>query len=176
MIFPQSKIPPAMTLTQQMVYTGNAFRMFHEITVPAESEAYIGIQNGENSVHLFSRLVRSTLPDVRYEVRSGHVVSAGGEGAAVSTVFNMNGNSNVQSTNSVRIITAVDSLGDLKDIDIVGGALTVGNRPQSDTLKDPDDLKVLPPNVDFLLRFVNPNTDPADVLLYLKWFETAKAD
>lgn len=163
-----NKYPTTYSLTQAMTYDGKAFRAFFESEIPAESEITVSILNGENIINLFYRRFFSNMPDVRYEVRTGAVITAYG---AEIPILPMNAVNVRQSTNTARLCTT-SSIGTLQDIEISGGSIGVGNRPAGGTLDDQDDLKVLPPNTEFLIRLANPNTDPAKALVYLKWFET----
>lgn len=170
MFFPASTIEPTMSLTQRMIYQGNAFRFFHKFTVPANSDYTLSVSNGDNAVHLFSRLVKASVPDVLYEVRDNAVIASYDSSAL--DIFNMNGYSSKDSANVARVCTASD-IGDLVDMHELGGSTEVGNRKTGDESLDPDDIKILKNNNEFLLRLDNPNNEPAVCFLYLKWFETA---
>lgn len=170
-MFSDSKIKPTMSLTQYMIYQGNAFRTFSEFNVPANNgEFYISILNGANLVHLFYRQINSTQPKLRYEVRTGATIT-GYVGQPIP-IRNMNAKSSQISTNIARVCT-VSSIGELTDIQLLGGGELSGSRAMGDEEIEPDDLKILPSNTEFLIRCVNPANDIAKCLLYLKWFETA---
>lgn len=161
------KFTPIISLNQEMVNRGRAFRFFYEAVVPAEGEHTISIQNGANSIYLFSRKVNSDQPALRYEVRTGAVISSYGPPI---NPLPMNALLQYPTTNLARACTA-SSIGVLVDIDIAGGSDGVGHRHEGDTMDDTDDLKVLPPDEEFLIRLVNPNLEAANVLVYMKWFE-----
>lgn len=161
-----------MSVKEHMIYKGRGFRMFYEATVPAAvggvpGEHFVSIKNGANTVHLFKRLVSSDQPSVRYEVRTGATFASY---PASIAIFPLKAFQSQPTTNLVRTCT-VSNIGSLSDLDIVGGSVGVGNRAEGGTLSDPDDLKVLPPLEEYLLRLANPNDEPANVLVYLKWYE-----
>lgn len=160
---------PAMSLTQAMVYNGNAFRVFHLFDIQAQGNYSISIKNGSNAVHLFNRLVKANLPNVLYEV---YAAPSGVVYGSDINIFNMNGVKGKASTNLVRVCTSVANPGQLTDLHALGGVAGVGNRLEGDESIEPDDIKVLPANTEFLIRLVNPNTEIAKAFLYLKWFET----
>ena len=171
-MFSADKFPPTMSLKEHMIYTGKGFRLFYEAVVPAASggtpgEHFVSIKNGANTVHLFKRLVNSDQPAVRYEVRTGATFLTY---PTPITIRPLKGFASAASKNLARTCTVSD-IGELSDLDIVGGSISVGNRAEGSTLNEPDDLKVLPPDEEFLLRLTNPNADPTNVLVYLKWFE-----
>lgn len=169
MFFNDSKIRPGMSLTQAMVYEGNAFRTFHLFDIPAQGNFNISVKNGPSAIHLFNRLVRANLPNVLYQV---YAVPSGVVYGANINIFNMNAFNQKPSANLVRICTSVASPGQLTDLHALGGVSGVGNRLEGDESIEPDDIKILPANTEFLIRLVNPNTEIAKAFLYLKWFET----
>lgn len=161
------------TLVEAMTYDGKAYRAFFEADVPAGTPenpgtANYSIINGPNAVHLFYRRFFSNYPDVRYEVRAGATIT-GYSGGPVP-IFNMKYNGPA-SDNVARQCTVSD-IGQLVDLEITAGTIAVGNRPSGGTLDSPDDLKILPPNTEFLIHLINPNAEPVKTMVYLKWFET----
>lgn len=171
MFFSDYNIKRSMSLTQAAIYQGIAFRTFHTFTVPASGEYLISVRNGENAIHLFSRLIKANLPDLVYEVRTGATIT-GYLGNPI-TIFNMNAFSQ-QITANVAQECTVSDYGTLTDIHQLGGDDLPGNNyDRGDESIDPEDIKILPNDTEFLLRITNPNTENANALLYLKWFETA---
>lgn len=175
MFFQDFKVKPTISITQHMVHKGSGFRSFHKFTVAGGNaqdpgEYFISIQNGQNAVHLFNRLVSGGAPNMIYEVRTGATIDSYGD---TIDIFNMNAYSNNVSANTARIATSVSDIGQLVDIHPLKGFEQAGNRLAGDESIEPDDIKVLPDDTEFLIRITNPNSDPADAFLYLKWFETA---
>lgn len=168
MFFKDSLIKSEMSLINRMIYEGAAFRSFLLFEVPPESDFTVSILNGPNAVHLFSRLVKASMPNMIYEVRTGATVTNYG---ANVPIFNMNAYSQRESANIARICTVSD-IGDLTDQMPLAGHEEAGNRFVGEESLEADDLKVLPNDVEFIVRVTNPNTQPAVGFIYLKWFET----
>lgn len=157
-----------LTLVQRMVDNGQAYRTFKEIIIPANGTFDLSIKNGEYAVGLYSRLLITDQPMIRYEVRTGATITGyTGEPIPIRPLNAMN---QTPSKNTFRQCTQ-SALGELADIDIVPGQAGSGSNASGAVYGDADDLKVLPPNDEFLLHFSNPNNTQSKVLIYLKWFE-----
>lgn len=157
-----------MSLAQRMVDRGDAFRTFREFAIPANGEKSFSILNGANAIGFFSRLIVTSLPNVRYEVRTGSAIAT--YTSQPIKIFNLNPMINKPSANTFRECT-YSVLGDLGDVDLIPGQAASGNNAAGDIYSNPDDLKINLPNIEYHLRFLNPNNNPANVLFYLKWFE-----
>ena len=175
MFFSEYKIQPTMTLTQRQVYQESAFRLFKIFNIPAAVNGVDGtfdilIQHGPSAVHLFNRLVSASLPNVIYEVRANPIATPTQDPAI--EIFNMNAYSDIQSNSQANICTVTNE-GQLVDLYPLGGSVDVGNRLSGDESIEPDDIKILKHDQNFLLRFKNPNNEVSQGFLYLKWFETS---
>lgn len=168
----QDKFGSAMSVKEHMIYSGKGFRSFFEIEIPAAvgevpGQANVHFTIGDTSLHLFKRLINSDQPAVRYEVRSGATFT--GDTGPIA-IRGLNGIENNPTKCTAQFCTISD-IGTLEDLDIVGGSIGAGNRAEGATMDEPEDLKILSKNQEVLLHLTNPNVDPANVMVYLKWYE-----
>jgi len=157
-----------LTLVQRMVDNGQAYRTFKEIIIPANGTLDLSIKNGEYAVGLYSRLLITDQPMIRYEVRTGATIT-GYTGDPIP-IRPLNAMKQTPSKNIFRECTQSD-IGELTDIDIVPGQTGSGSNSSGQVYGDAEDIKILPPEQEFLLHFSNPNNVQSKVLIYLKWFE-----
>lgn len=159
-----------LTLVQDTVMRGTAFRSWAEASIPiggAATAQYFAIDLGDTDTALFSRIISADRNNVRYEVMAGAVVASYG---ADVPIYSMSQKSIVASKHRIRFCT-VSTPGTPVDIDIVRGAAGQGNRTTGSTFT-PDDFRIYKANQTVVVRGVNPDlVDPANFLLYLKWIE-----
>lgn len=160
------------SLAESAVALGVAFRMFDEVTIPAASSVMwsVTIPNDKARV-LFSRLISSNQPNIRYEVYGAATGAA--YGSAVP-IYNMNSVSSKASTVLFRRLTAGAPSGPLRDLDIARGAEGTGVHGTGETFSS-GDIRVFPPGAEVFIRVVNPNPEEAAFLVYLKYFEANTA-
>lgn len=156
-----------MDLIQRYIDQGKAFRTFEEITVPGNGSYDMSVKIGSDAVGLYYRLLTTSEPNIRYEVRSGASFTSYGDPV---TIFNINGKSSEVSKNIFRPCT-VSEVGTLTDIDLVPGVEGFSFSRSGQVYGGIDDIKIIKEDTETLLRFINPNSDAAEVLIYLRWLE-----
>lgn len=157
-----------VSMVQEAVRLGAAFRGFFETSIPADSSIYFSVKLGAKSTALYDRVVSANRDGVRYEILSGGTITGYGASAIIS---NMNQNLPIASAHQLRQCT-VTGPGSIIDLDIVRGS-SQGSHSNGSTFTPSDgDFRIFKPNQEIIVRAVNPSaTDPANFLLYYKWFE-----
>lgn len=170
--YPYFQTKPVLTLVQKEILDGNAFRFYLSFKIPAANNnpgIYdILINHGPKPIVLFSRLVKSNMPDILYEVYAAPVATAG---TILLPTHNMDGRSQKVSGLELSLPSAISSVGTQVDLHILTGGTEVGNRLHGEESIDADAMKIQPANKTSLLRFTNPNNEEAEGFIYLKWFE-----
>lgn len=159
-----------LTIVQDAVNRGVAFRSFAEVSIPASGGSqYFAITLGDKDTALFSRIISADRNNVRYEVLAGAAVASYG---ADVPIYRMSQKVGGVSKHRIRQCT-ISNPGAITvvDVDVVRGAAGQGNRTTGSTFT-PDDFRVYDRKQEIIVRAVNPDTvDPANFLLYLKWIE-----
>jgi hypothetical protein len=157
-----------MDLIQRYIDQGKAYRSFKKVTVPGNGTKDLSMLSGEDAIVLYFRSLTTSSPDIEYEVRNG-ATGFSYEGDPI-TIFRMNPKAGNASKNIFRECSVTGD-GVLSDIDWVPGQAASGSNKSGDVYGGLDDIKVISENENNLLRFINPNSSDATVLLYLKWLE-----
>lgn len=169
-----NKFPCRLNLIEKMHDEGRTFRTFHEFEIPAGTEAIPGtadfcVEIGDNVLVLYARTIFTDKANIRYEVRSGAVVTNPGETALI---YPGNPMAPRVSTSVFKDCVLSDP-GTLVDVEPIPGQ-SGGTGQQGGQVYDPNDTKIIQNNSNLAVRLANPNNQVCKVTLLYKWFEVGK--